>query len=177
MDAHLKTTLVGGLAVALLLGCSAPGRFVVRVERAEIQSRLDQRFPIKREVFIFELRLGAPQVALNAETDRVEVQVTTQARAAGQVAGSATARISGGVRYDATEHTFYLTDPRLEAFDAMHLPKRLVEPARRAVDEFAATVLPEVPIFELAPDRHGMARVFLKRVWLSDGVVHLEMGL
>ena len=174
----IRTTLTASIiALALSAGCSAPGRFIIRVDQAEILRRVDRRFPIAREKLVFKVVLERPEVRLNPDTDRVEIGLEIVGVVAGVVVGRSRARVSGGVRYQRDGAMFVLTDPRVEQLDLAHMPGRFEEPTRAALNRVAAEVLPAVPLYKLRKDRHRLARAMLKRAWISDGKLHLEMGL
>ena len=161
----------------LATACSAPGRFVIRVDQSEIQRRINRRFPIVKQKLVFKVVLKRPKVVLNPDTDRVEIGLQVVGALGDAEVGRTSATISGGVRYQQDGAVFVLTDPRLESLDMQRMPARFEEPARRALNRFMAEVLPAIPLYRLRKDKHRVARVLLKRAWISDGKLHLEMGL
>jgi hypothetical protein len=163
--------------VCLSAGCSAPGRFVVKVDQAEIQRRVNKRFPVTREKLVFKIVIERPEVRLNPGANRVEIDLQVVGAVGGVEVGRSRAMVSGGVRYQQDGSVFVLTDPRIEDLDLSHMPRRFEEPTRAALNRVAAEVLPAVPLYRLRKDRHRLARAMLKRAWISDGKLHLEMGL
>ncbi len=164
------------LAAIPFSGCSAPGRFVVKLSQQQVQQRMDKRFPVGVRKLVFEVRLERPAVSF-VRGGRVNIGVSVVGLVAAMPVGKASAVITGRVRYDADRHEFQLTDPRVESLDVSHMPVRYTEHARRAVDQVAATALPAVPLYRLDPHRHRVARLMLKRAWICDARLCLEMGL
>ncbi len=164
------------LAGALLSACSAPGRFVIKVEESEIQRKVNERFPIAREALIFRAAVESPRVHLSAGSQRVELELQVTAAVAGRTVARASALVSGGVRYLEEGAVFVLTDPRVERFDASRVPHRFEERLRSALDRVVSEVLPAVPLHRLREDQR-VARALLKRAWIEEGTLHLELGL
>jgi hypothetical protein len=170
--------IVAASAVLLACGaCSAPGRFVIRLKPEDIQQRIDARFPISRNALVFSIRLESPRVSMPAGTGRLLIRMEVIALVAGQTLGRARALASGGVRYDPSTHDFLVTDPRIEGFDATQLPAHLAQRVKKAVELFISRFLHEIAIYQLERSEHRLARWMLKRAWISEGLLHLELGI
>ena len=164
------------LAAPLLAACSAPGRLVIKVGEAELQRKVSERFPIAREALLLRVAIESPRVHLNPRTDRVELDLWVTAAVAGQEVARASARVSGGVRYLEEGTVFVLTDPRVERFDASRVPHRFEEQLRGVLNGVVSEALPAIPLHRLREDQR-VARALLRRAWIEDGVLHLELGL
>jgi len=163
------------IAVALV-ACSAPGRFVIKVEESEIQRQVNERFPITHDAVIFKVAIARPAVHLNATSNRVELGLEVVGSIGGQEIARATARVSGGVRYLEEGTVFVLTDPRVEQLVLSHAPRRFEDRMRAALNQVATEVLPAIPLHR-RHDRDRAARALLRQAWIRDGKLFLEMGL
>ena len=87
--------------------------------------------------------------------------------------------MGGGLRYDKESKAFYLTDPQVRAVEVADIPERYHDKLRRAIDLAVREILPSIPIYTLDKDtfKHSLNRAFLKRAWVEDHDLHLEMGL
>lgn len=169
---------IATFAALLALGaCSAPGRFVVKVTQDELQQRIDQRFPERIRELVFEVRLESPVVALNPGTDRLELTFRATGLVADVSVGYAMAAVTGGIRYDRNRAEFLLTDPHVTRFDASHIPKEYLDPARSVVDEFVNRALPAIPLYRLDKSKHPIKHALLKKAWICEGKLCLEMGI
>jgi hypothetical protein len=165
------------VALLALGACSAPGRFVVRVTQDELQRRVDRRFPERIRGLVFEVRLESPAIALNPGTDRLELTFRATGLVAGVSVGYALSAVTGGIRYDRNRAEFLLTDPHVIRFDASHIPKKYFEPARSIVDNFVNRALPAIPLYRLDKSKHPTKHALLKKAWICEGELCLEMGI
>jgi hypothetical protein len=150
---------------------------VVRVDADEIQERIDERFPRRYKKLVLELRLESPRVSIGSGSKRLEITFRVTGLLGGVQTGHALATVTGGVRYDPQRGEFYLTDPHVIRTDASYLPREYLEPAREVVDRLVSHVLPVVPIHRLDRSRHRIERALLKRAWICEGQLCLEMGI
>jgi hypothetical protein len=157
-------------------GCTAPGRFVVKVHKHEIQKKLDGRFPVRKTKLVFEVRFENPVVSFNKE-DQIEIGIQVKGLVAKIPILTTSAVIAGKIRYDTARHEFLLTDPHVKGLELANVPDRHVEQVRAEVDRIANRILPAIPLYRLDPKKHRLARILLKRAWVSDQTLYLEMGI
>jgi hypothetical protein len=143
----------------------------------ELQERIDQRFPEQIRALVFEVRLESPVVALNPGTDRLELTFRAIGLVADVSVGYALATVTGGIRYERDRAEFLLTDPHIIHFDASHIPKEYLEPARSVVDTFVNRALPAIPLYRLDKPKHQLKRALLKKAWVCEGELCLELGI
>jgi hypothetical protein len=165
-----------GILILCALGCTAPGRFIISVHEGEVQARVDKRFPIREKKMAFEIRLERPSVFFS-QSGHVEIGMQVTGLVAEVPVGTTNAVITGKIRYDSDRHEFLFTDPHVKSLELSHMPAKYVDAARAAVDRVANRVLPAIPIYKLDPEKHRLERVLLKRAWVSDRKLFLEMGI
>lgn len=173
---NLNGVVVIVLGLLFVTGCTAPGRFVVKVHKHEIQAKLDGRFPVTKTKLVFEMRFENPVVAFDQE-DRVEIGMQVRGFVAKIPLITTRAVIAGRLRYDSDRHEFLLMDPRVKGLELSHVPGQYIDQVRAEVDRVANQVMPAIPLYRLDPNKHSAARFFLKQAWVKGGVLHLEMGL
>lgn len=165
------------LPLALVFaGCTAPGQFVVKLSQQKVQQRINERFPVGARKLVFEVRLERPAVSFTPG-GKIKIVLQVVGLVAGMPVGRASAAVTGKVHYAPERHEFHLTDPHVESLNLSHMPAAHAAHARRAVDNLVNNVMPAVPIYRLDPEQHRMARLLLRRAWICDNQLCLEMGL
>lgn len=172
----LKLCLVSVIMFWGVAGCVAPGRFIVKMDKQDIQIKLDERFPIREKRLVFEIRFEEPMVSFT-QGDRIEIGLQIEGFMATVPVVSTHAVISGRVSYDAERYEFLLTDLHVDSLELAHVPEAKVDAIRAAVDRVANANMPRIPIYRLDAKKHRLKRFLLKRAWVQDGQLYLEMGI
>ncbi len=170
--------VVACLGVACLLGVSCASKVTLKVSRAELQERLDKKFPISKRKSVFELKLSDPRLTLVEQADLLQLALSAEAFALGTPLGRSEVTVQGGVHYDKELKAFFLTDPHLTGLDVAHIPERYHDKLRKSVDIVVHEILPMIPIYKLDKSsfKHSLSRAFLRRAWVADHALYLEMG-
>lgn len=179
----MKRVAIGLALVVLMLAAAflALRRgYVYEVSEADIQSRIESRFPVEKCVLVFCIELHDPFVKLRSGQARIEFG----SKALMEVAFSneqydGDSGFSGELSYVRDEGAFYLREPRLEYLEVNGVSeehkKNLRELAALLVSEYLRTN----PIYSfrdtllepLAP------WLELKGVTVRDGVLRIRLGL
>ena len=158
-------------------------RYVVELDQAEIQEKLDVRFPIEKSyLLILTLTFSEPEVSLVEGSDRITfgVLTTLNVRIQGEqksLGGRAT--VSTGLRYNQEDYSFYLADPRLESLEIQGIPIKYID----RVNDLAAKALTErlnrTPVHTLNRDdlKQSAARLILQDLEVKDGKLAITLGL
>jgi hypothetical protein len=172
-------TLALLVALACAAGCTGVGQVTLKVSHAEMQSRLDKKFPVTKRKSVLKVVFSNPRLELISQANQLQTTLTVNASALGVSLGESDVTIRGGVRYDKESKAFHMTDPRVEKLDVSHVPARYQDKLRRAVDLAVQDILPIVPVYRLNKDnfRHSAARTFLQEAWVDDNTLYLKMQL
>jgi len=174
------------LLAAALVGCQyLPGGkgYEVRVSQAQLQERLDKRFPrTKTYLYVFRVTLENPRVHLDNGSRRVGVALDF---VVGLGLGGEGNRFAGsldftsGLSYAADTGDFYLTDPLIERLSIEGLPPRQTERLRAALSTAIAEHALTHPVYSLKETdiKQAAARLTLKKVVVDQGDLVLTMGL
>lgn len=131
---------------ALLLGQP------LRIGEADLAERLAQRFPIERRVLgRFSLRLADPQLQLLPQDNRLGLQVGLQVdgpRSDRRVDG--TLAVEFGLRYEASDATLRLQQPRLRRID---FGDAATNALLAGTGGLAERWLDDLPVYTLPPAR------------------------
>ena len=168
------------LAVSLLLIVIFPKQYVVELSQAQLQQRVDARFPIEKKSIFLETELRNPKVFLMEESERIGLTVEVGIQVIGiadEFMGMGT--ISSGISYSPEKGEFYLLEPKFEELEIGVLPSQYVEKAIGILNFAAGEFLDNYPIYELNKSdlKQQAVRLVLKDITISDGVVKLFLDL
>ncbi len=155
--------------------------FIVSLTQSEIQEKLDEKFPIRKNYFaVLHLFFSKPQVVLREGSDRIsfrlnallDIVVTKQ-----QWKG--TASITTGIRYDPESYSFYLDDPVLDSLEIQGVPIDYMDQVNKAAQSMTKERLRNCRVYTLKEDKLGQqaARWFLKDLVVRDGKLLITLGL
>lgn len=154
--------------------------YVYEISQADIQSRIDRQFPVKRCVLVFCIELDEPFVKLTNDQTRIEFG----SNALMEVAFSkdrydGNAGFSGELSYISNDSAFYLRDSRLEYLEV----DGVSEDHKRDLDQLAAMLVSEYlnanPIYSFKNTAFELVAPWLelKEVKVRDGVLRIRFGL
>ena len=160
-------------------GCSTVER-VIRVERSEIQSRLDARFPIEKERLMVQVKLENPVVVLEPGSDRIGMQLDVSVTAPVPIGSTrGQGRVSGVLSYKRMDGAFFFTAPRIETLTLEGKTPEEVDRLRGPIEWIAGVSLTVFPVYSLDRSNYkeAAASLVLKDVSVADGGLEIEMGL
>ena len=157
--------------------------FVYRFTEAQLQEELSARLPIQKTyLFVVQVTLDHPRVTLVEGSDRVNagLDVMLNVRIAGSalpLSGSVDA--SGGIRYEAAEGKFYLTDPVIENLQLQGVPEEHASLASSALTLALGEYYATHPIYTLNTlnAKQAAARLVLKSVIVENRQLVVTLGI
>ena len=172
--------LVGVLGVFLYLQGK---EYTFRFTEAELQEKLAERLPIsKTYLFIFEVVLDEPRLALVEGSNRVnaglDVTLNIYINDEPQPLGGEL-DVSGGVRYDAAEGQFFLTDPIIENLQVQGIPTRYTDRVNSVLTKAVGEYYADRPIYTLDKSnvKTAAAKLVLKNVVVENSVLIVTLGV
>lgn len=172
--------LVGVLGVFLYLQGK---EYTFRFTEAELQQKLAERLPIsKTYLFIFEVVLDEPRLALVEGSNRVnaglDVTLNIYINDEPQPLGGEL-DVSGGVRYDAAEGQFFLTDPVIENLQVQGIPARYTDRVNSVLTKAIGEYYADRPIYTLDKSnvKTAAAKLVLKNVVVENSVLIVTLGV
>jgi hypothetical protein len=153
---RLLTSSCAALGAFALAGCAGMfGPPTVRLDEAELQERLARRFPVQRRVLeLFELQLTDPRLGLLPQDNRLSLDMKLFASE-----GFTGRRIEGrtllsfGLRFEMTDGSVRLVQPRVEQFEFGAQGSRLGAQARSVAGSLVEALLDDEPLYRLKPER------------------------
>ena len=156
---------------------------VVRITESEIRDTLDKTLPLTKSYFlVIQITLTNPRVHLENGSDRVraglDVLLNLKLDQGSEPLG-ASVDVSGGIRYQAQDGAFFLTDPTIEKLEAQGVPDDYAEQVNRALTQFLSSYFEENPVHTLDPTdgKQAVARMVLKDVVVENKELVLTLGL
>lgn len=157
--------------------------YTFRFTETELQEKLAERLPIRKTyLFIFEVVLDEPRLALIEGLDRVNagLDVTLNIYINDEplpLGGEVDA--SGGVRYDAAEGQFFLTDPIIENLQVQGIPARYTDRVNSVLTKAIGEYYADRPIYTLDKSnvKTATAKLVLKDVVVENSVLIVTLGI
>ncbi len=159
------------VAFALLSACST---MTIRIPRSELQADMARRFPVETDKHVVLLKASDPQIELFGDKAAVRLRLEATSHHS-RLTG--TSRVEGRIEYVATEHAFYLRDPKVTELVLDAESKPLLERACRSAVEL---LLRTHPVYRLDANRsakEAKAIRHLRSVHVEDEHLVLEVGL
>ncbi|MFM2409130.1 MAG: hypothetical protein RL358_1872 [Pseudomonadota bacterium] len=149
-----RLLLLSTILVALgLSACAAlvPNQYAV--PKAKLESRLQQSFPLQREVGkgLMSVSMNAPVLNLLADKNRVELlgDFAVHSLLVDTLAGRFS--VSGSLRYDRTERAVYMQDAQLDTLQ-MSTDASAAEMLRPFLNAMLRDYLNSTPLYHFQPD-------------------------
>jgi len=161
------------VAVAWVSASCTPEPVVIDVSEAEIQERVEARFPVETREMLTTVVLSKPDVVLTQGSDRIGLKLDVLVRPplVGPFTGTLTA--SGQVAYRYEEKAFYLVNPRVDDLKVNGLSDELLAKTRGPIESVATHYLAKHPVYEFRSRnlKEITAQHVLREVRVANGVM------
>lgn len=185
---QLRRSLAVGVALVALAAIGTyvyfDGReYTFRFTEAQLHEKLAERLPLRKTyLFFFEVLLDEPRLALVEGSDRVNagLDVTLNINIQDEpLPLGGKLDVSGGVRYDAAEGQFFLTDPVIENLQVQGIPTDYTDRVDSILTSALAEYYSSRPIYTLSATdvKMATARLLLKRVVVEERVLIVTLGI
>jgi hypothetical protein len=162
-------------------------RYELVLTEEQLRHTLNEKFPFDKTYFSFiHLRFSNPHIQLENGSNRIrfgcEVESkikldTNFEKIPGVLRGNAT--VSGKLRYEATQGTFFLDEPKVEDLGVAGLPIIMRSKVREAASKAAVEFLGRAPLyrFKRTDIKQAAARLVLREVEIVDEKLIITMGI
>ncbi len=155
--------------------------FTLRIPEEKIQAELNRMFPIeKNHLLVFTLRYTNPRVRLEQGSDRVQAGLDAETLfKVNDRSFSGSATVSGGLRYEGSTGSFFLTDSRVERISITGFPEKYMDSLNGLASLLLRHPLDQKPVYRLNEGdvKQGLAMLVLKRVHVKDRCLEVVMGI
>jgi len=168
------------LALGALLSSAAAdaANLVLTLSRADLQRRVEQLFPIRREDALVSVILSDPRVMLHDGSERIGLRLRIGVTAA-RSSATGSVGVDGVLRFLSSSGEFYLDDASVEELSVDSVPPLYLDEIRQLADGLVRDLLEERPIYVLS-QRRGSQDLLgseLKSVKVRDGRLVVELAL
>ncbi len=153
--------------------------FIVTLDRADLQRRIDRLFPITREAELLTVHLHHPQVILREHSDRIGLRVLVDASIAEQFSVSGSARIDGDLRFAGDSGKFYLDHASVEEMRIDGVPSLYLAQIQQLADGVVRDLLKDKAIYTLGQMGES-TRIMgneIKSISVHDGKLIVELPM
>lgn len=184
----MRKLLFAGL---IILAVGAVGTFLYfqgkeytfRFTEAELQEKLAERLPLhKTYLFVFEVVLDNPRLELIEGSDRVNagLDVTLNIKINDEpLPLGGKLDVSGGVRYEAPDGQFFLTNPVIENLSVQGVPAKYTDRVNSVLTKAIGDYYSDRPIYTLNDSdvRTAAAKLVLKNVVVKESILIVTLGI
>ncbi len=153
--------------------------FIITLDRADLQRRVERLFPVRRENDLVGVKLFHPQVILHEGSNRIGLRLRIDAAAAQQFSVSGSARVDGVLRFMNSSGEFYLDDASIEELRIENVEPFYLDQIRQIADGAVRDLLQERPIYVLGQMGES-TRIMgsdIRSVTVRDGKLIIELAL
>lgn len=152
---------------------------VLTIDQSRIQTRLEQNFPVEKQLLLLKIILSDPRTELRVGSNRIHVSVNVRVSLSTQKTAAGSAEISGAIAYSPESGEFYLKDAKVEKLVITTLSQTHTNQVAALVGQISGEMLNRHPIYKLDQSdwRQFLVRIFLKSVKVTDGRLQMVMGI
>ena len=166
---------IGGLIFFVL------SKRTIHLSASEIQSEISRKFPVGKSDLAYRYRFDNPKVSIDEATNQVSMMVGAEASALGSKTVRGHLGVSGSLRYDSSQGSLYLDQPRalIADLEMADLPEKVRAVASSLLAKGLEECLRREPLYRLNDKDSLMAllRRNLKSLRVQNGEVVIELGL
>ena len=118
----LLTSLFAAPVLATLLHAPLAQAYDIRLTESQLQQELDARMPLTQQQGLFTLVLSEPVLDLPDGEQRIRIHTSAQVLTSFGLQSRGQVTIDGKVRYEKSDYSFYLDDPRVLALTIEGIP-------------------------------------------------------
>lgn len=156
--------------------------YKIVITQEQINTALQEKFPLTRSFLILRLTYANPRVTLLPHADRIQVGLDAELNI--QILAepknlSGSALVNCGLIYRAEKQQFFLSDPVIEKLAFEGIPAQHLTKVNTIATKLARDYLQQSPVYTLKANnaKTAAAKLLLKEVKVKDGEIHLTLGL
>jgi hypothetical protein len=167
------------LAWCAVLGGACSKTVRVTLDRSEIQQRVNEKFPVERQLAFSKVTLDTPEVILSEGSDRIGLDLRAHLQAPMLPPSSATITVTGKLSYRPDQRAFYLAEAKIDRLQVEGVPAQFADQARAPIESVAHGVFDAFPVYQLQGRnlQEVTAAHLLREVTVKDGKLQATFGL
>lgn len=150
----------------------------IRFSRQQLQQELDRRLPINQQHSLYSLSLSEPLLTLLEPQQRLSIRTRVAVNTALGFAGEGWITVDGQLRYQRSDYSFYIDDPRVTELHIEGLAPALQPQLQNLAQNLLAPAFTGQPVYTLKDSnmQEGMARMMLKSLHIEPQAVVAKLG-
>ena len=170
------------LVIVVVLGLILTGniRHTITLSAADIQSALQNKFPVDKKELIFTARFSDPTAKIDATSGRVTLGILLKVSSFGATLATGKGEATGELRYEPKTGEFFLESPEvtIDDLDLVRLAERDKPKATKMLEQGLQEYFAKMPIYRLddKDSKFVFARRVLKSMKVQDGKLEIELG-
>lgn len=175
------------VVMTMLLTTGCYKSVIVKVDESQIQQRVDAQYPQTRDIELMrykaEVKMERPEVDLLPSVNRMRVKLPVSAKPkAIPVSAKGSVTVTGGLRYEPKDYTFYLTDLEIEDITLPMGAASMIndrEKFKDALADFIVLTMGEIPLHTLDKSKldERAERYLFKSATIRGSVVEILLEL
>lgn len=171
----IRRVLICAVALVYWTGTGCASGMTITMSRNQLQRRVEERFPIEKNLLAASVELTDPEIILQPGLDKIGIKMVPRVRLIGGKTFEGKLAVLGDLYYEPEDGLFYLHHAQLVQFEIDGLPEGLRHPVTTAINIGLSTVLQAIPIYALHTSVETSAKMFIKTVRVEDGEVLVIM--
>jgi len=167
----------------LIIATFVPGIFGFTytkvISSAEIQKKIDPKFPLSKKSFLFNLILSHPKIILKEGVNRFGIDIDLTLLAGKKEMAQGSVYIHGEIDYLPKKGEFFLKDSRVDNLVLQGIDQKIVRQIESMLELVARSSLNKFPIYRLNEEKikHRLAKSLLKSIKIHEGQMEIELEL
>lgn len=152
--------------------------FVTNLTDIQIQTILQNYFPLREYASIARIELLEPKVQLEKDHEDIVLMIPVEAKITGDVLRQGHVTLLVNVNYQSASGDLFLSNPRLQQFEMPGVDGALLAELREIVVAMGESTLPLVHIYKVKKQdlNHSLAKSELKDFKIEENQLRLEFG-
>lgn len=141
--------------------------------KENLQAELDRYTPITEQQDFFALTIKEPVLDLLSHQQRLSIRSAVHINTIFGTAHQGWIKVDGKLRYQRSNHSFYIDDPRITEFHFADLPTAFKPQVQALVEDVLAKAVTDYPLYTLSDKsfEESMAKMMLKSIVIKDNAV------
>ena len=166
------------LLVVLLLQTAFTCAYEMRVTQEQLQQELNKRMPLTKQRGMFVLTMSDPTLTLLSDTQRAQIRAFTQVQTSIGLQSQGMVTVSGKVRYNKDNYSFYIDDPEVTELALNGVPPSFQPQLIKIAQDAITPAVKDQPVYTLSDEdmTQSMARMMLQSINIEGQEVVIELS-
>ena len=160
------------LLFALLVSANSAAQDIY-FTKEKLQAELDRHLPAVEHLDFFSLTVKEPLLDLHAEQQRLSIRSLMHIKTIFGTEHHGSLKVDGKLRYQPSNYSFYVDDPRIIELDFVDLPAAFKPQVQALVADVLAQAINDYPLYTLSDKsfEESMAKMMLKSIIIKENSV------